>query len=63
MTVDVLKGLLLTAPKGTIKQIADVVLTKCVEENHDRSVDINDYQGDIDNYVLLVCHGLIGEPD
>jgi hypothetical protein len=57
--VNLLKGLLLSTPKGTIKQIADVVTVKCFEEGKQEAVTIQDFQGDIDNYVLLVCHGLM----
>ena len=57
--VNLLKGLLLSAPKGTISQISGVVLPKCFEPGKDAPVDISDFQGDIDNFVLLVCHGLM----
>ena len=57
--VGILHGMLISAPKGTITHIADIVLTKCVEEGKKEHVTIKDFQGDINNYVRLVCHGLI----
>lgn len=57
--IDLLKGLLLGSPKGTIKYIADIVTPKCYIEGSHQPVTIEDFRGDIDSYVLLVCHGLV----
>jgi len=57
--VNLLKGLLLGAPKGTIKHLSDVMLPHCVEQGAEKAVNIADYQGNIDHFVLLVCHALM----
>ncbi len=57
--VNLLKGLLLSAPKGTIKHIADIVMTKCFADGSKVPVNVEDFKGDIDGYVLLTCHGLM----
>ena len=59
VTVNILNGLLMAAPKGTITHIADIVLPFCFKPGAESPANISDFQGDINNYVLLVCHGLM----
>ena len=59
VNINILKGLLMSAQKGTITHIADIVTPKCFKLGSEAPIDISDFMGDIDSYVLLVCHGLM----
>jgi hypothetical protein len=59
VSINILKGLLMSAQKGTITHIADIVLPFCFKLNSESASNVSDFQGDIDSYVLLICHGLM----
>lgn len=54
ITPDMIKGLIASGEKGTIKTVADIVLSRAVFNGTERQPTVRDFQGRINDYVTLV---------